>query len=235
MHLISLGPETLGRRPHIIGSLTHTISKDMCDRLYASGIRFLEIRADLFPDDFDSVLTFSKWLQEDGRFGLLGTLRETPDNKSHRTSLFSSWMPYIDAIDIEIDTPIRYQLMRLATQNNKKSILSYHHYEKTPSNDELASFVEIYRHTEPDILKIAVHATCRDDSARFMRWIYSQNDVNLIGISMGPHGALTRICAPLFGSMMSYGYVQNSVAPGQLSVFDLSEAFQKYYPDFTRP
>ena len=49
---------------------------------------------------------------------------------------------------------------------------------------------------------------------------------------MGPHGVASRVFFPLFGSLLTYGFVGQAGAPGQLSLADLHAELCRYSPAF---
>ena len=52
--------------------------------------------------------------------------------------------------------------------------------------------------------------------------IHEETDRPLIAISMGPLGAISRICGGYFGSAMTFAAAAQSSAPGQIPVQQLS-------------
>ena len=46
-------------------------------------------------------------------------------------------------------------------------------------------------------------------------------------IAMGETGRHSRVIAPIYGSVMTYGYVENAIAPGQLRVDELKNILGK--------
>jgi 3-dehydroquinate dehydratase-1 len=52
----------------------------------------------------------------------------------------------------------------------------------------------------------------------------------LVTLSMGEIGMLSRVAAPLFGSLFTYTFVGEAVAPGQLPFGELVAEMRRYYP-----
>ena len=48
----------------------------------------------------------------------------------------------------------------------------------------------------------------------------------LIGVSMGPHGALSRIAGFAFGSALTFGVAAAGSAPGQMPIGELRAAIE---------
>jgi 3-dehydroquinate dehydratase-1 len=59
-------------------------------------------------------------------------------------------------------------------------------------------------------------------------------DMPLCMIAMGEVGRHLRAVAPLYGSVLTYGYVSEPTAPGQMSVSELRQALMLMDPTFTR-
>lgn len=230
--MITIGPVLLGQKPHIIGSLETPLAIDDL-RNIPPAVQLVECRLDLWKTTWEQTLTYLKTLYQENRFGILGTLRETPHNVATRSALFTSILPYIHSLDIEIDTPIRDSVIQLAKAQRKTVMVSYHDYKQTPSHEALSALVAESLAAKADIVKLAVTANSAEDAAQLMVFTEQHRHLPLIAIAMGPWGRLTRVAAPLFGSLLSYGYVTQSVAPGQLSIQALSEAFSLYYPPFS--
>jgi 3-dehydroquinate dehydratase-1 len=48
-------------------------------------------------------------------------------------------------------------------------------------------------------------------------------------MAMGDYGPVSRVAAPLFGSLFSYGYLRKPVVPGQMAAVDIAAAFNEFY------
>ena len=55
------------------------------------------------------------------------------------------------------------------------------------------------------------------------------NKIAKVFIAMGNLGFLSRIVGFSYGSCLTYGYVQNSMAPGQIPVKDLAQICRTFY------
>jgi 3-dehydroquinate dehydratase-1 len=76
-------------------------------------------------------------------------------------------------------------------------------------------------------------ATSREDVTRLMRFTEDHAEP-LVTIAMGDMGKVSRVVAPLFGSLFTYGYISHSAAPGQLSLEGLVDALRVLYPSYDR-
>jgi len=103
-------------------------------------------------------------------------------------------------------------------------VCSYHNFESTPGLPQLAAEFDRARALEGDVAKVSVMARSPDDAFTLLaatRQASQRLDLPLIGISMGPHGATSRIIGFTFGSALTFGVAAASSAPGQMPVDEL--------------
>ena len=83
------------------------------------------------------------------------------------------------------------------------------------------------------ITKIAAMAATGGDRNRLLDLLRQRVVARqgMIVIAMGPHGAASRVFFPLCGSLLTYGFLEEAVAPGQLSIRDLRAELARYCPE----
>lgn len=219
--------------PCVVGVADRILSAAELTKLKEAGLGILEVRFDLFQEEFGRVLEFTR--EASAAFGIIGTLRENSENKVHLLERYAALSQVSDIVDIEIgtDEPGRSAYIDLVKKNHKLLMLSHHDFEKTPEENELLHFVEEAGALSSDFLKLVVMAKTMRDAAKLMRFTEDQfraGRTNLTAFAMGPHGAITRISAGLHGSVFTYGYIHESAAPGQLSVTELLRLTSMFYP-----
>jgi 3-dehydroquinate dehydratase-1 len=192
-------------------------------------VDILEIRLDLLGNDIPALCLFVDKIKKFTGFPCIATARQTEGNKDSRLDIFKAVIPFVDAVDIEIDASIARQV--IAHAQKKTIIVSEHDFEKTPDLSHLESIAEKAELLGADIIKIAAMAEHPTDVVRLMEFT-SACRKNLVTIAMGEYGNITRVLAPMFGSLFTYGFVKKAVAPGQLSVHKLVEELRLYYPSF---
>ena len=100
-------------------------------------------------------------------------------------------------------------------------ILSYHNFQATPDAAALlATFAEAER-CGADIAKVAVMPRSPEDVLTLMgaTWRASETlGIPLIGMSMGPLGAVSRMASGVFGSALTFAVGESSSAPGQIPI-----------------
>lgn len=133
-----------------------------------------------------------------------------------------------DMLDIELhfsDNAIS-KLISLAHQYDIKVVLSAHKFQETPPELEITRLLERMQNQNADIAKIATMPTKFKDVLTVMRVTVIESEkmaIPIIAISMGELGKVSRITAPLFGSVLSFATVGKASAPGQISIEDLRQ------------
>lgn len=232
------GPEPV---PRIAAICERPFSDAELDELYyRSGVTLLEFRTDAFPSP-DEAFAYLEAFEKRGqrlRFGCIGTIRETEAirklSKGDRRPLFERLLAYVDCIDVEYEAQDREALLELARSRGAIAMLSTHNFEATPSRAELERMLVEWEALGADVAKLAVFARSSADLTELLDFTRSATFRQLVTIAMGPEGLLSRIAAPFFGSLWSYGYVDQPNAPGQLSAAELHEEFRRYHPAYAR-
>jgi 3-dehydroquinate dehydratase type I len=135
-------------------------------------------------------------------------------------------------IDIEVESPSDYkrklvEAARARTPAPCKVIVSYHNYECTPSTEELDSVVAECFAGGAEIAKVAVQATCVEDSARVLALYAKHKSGTVLALGMGAHGGITRVAAPLLGAPFTFVShdAASATAPGQLTADEMISVF----------
>jgi 3-dehydroquinate dehydratase-1 len=196
--------------------------------LERGGVDLFEVRADLFPTAFAKTLAYVKLLRKAVRCPLIGTIRETRANRADRLRMFGQLMPYVDIVDIEIDAAINREVVRMAHAAKKTVMVSVHDFARMPADAGLRAIERTARQRGADIVKIAGTARSPEDALRLLEFCRSRKRP-MAAIAMGQAGGITRLIAPFFGSLFTYGYIEFPVAPGQISAADLLKDRKRYF------
>lgn len=135
--------------------------------------------------------------------------------------------PAIDMIDLEIarEPHVIGALIAQAKQRSIKVILSYHDIHKTMTRQEMITCLQSMQALDGDISKIAVMPACVDDVTRLMDTTMELHkqycDRPLVTMAMDDIGVMSRVCGEITGSAITFGYVKEKSAPGQLDVHTL--------------
>lgn len=124
-------------------------------------------------------------------------------------------------IEIEADPRFRERLTAAARARNCRVILSHHDFRRTPPRAELEAAVDRAFASGADIAKIACRVRERRDNARLLGLLDLGRPLVVVG--MGNKGRLTRIAAPLLGSLFSYATLSEGkeTAEGQMTAVSL--------------
>jgi 3-dehydroquinate dehydratase-1 len=133
-------------------------------------------------------------------------------------------MPLADYIDVELRANNIDELVSLTKGSGALSIVSYHDFVETPSEKEMLEILTQCRE-KGDIGKLAVMPGDPGDVlALFEATVKAPKPV--CSIAMGDIGMHSRIVAPIYGSMLTYGFVREPVAPGQMRVDKIIEGLE---------
>ena len=215
----------LGNIPRVVGIIDRLMPQARLKTLHDSGVDLFEIRVDLFNKPVDKIIDYVKEISAP----LIGTIRETEFNRGKRVELFRDIAPYVDCVDIELGTSRWREMADAAKAGGSMIMVSEHDFEKTPNIEGLNDIVKRSLDQGAQIVKIAVMAQNVSDVTRLLRFT-EDCQVPLVTIAMGDIGVVSRVIAPLFGSLFTYGYLGKSVAPGQLPALRLVKELNNYFP-----
>ncbi|MCK5879945.1 MAG: type I 3-dehydroquinate dehydratase [Holophagae bacterium] len=150
----------------------------------------------------------------------IATCRPRPQLETRRKLLLETGLKNgADFIDIEIDAKdhLLEEMGETVRKSGSKLIVSYHNFEKIPEEPKLIEVYEKAREHDADIIKIACAVHSHEDNIRLLSLCVQYPSVLAIG--MGPLGRLSRILAPIVGSVpftFACPDDQPATAPGQL-------------------
>lgn len=134
-------------------------------------------------------------------------------------------------LDIEHDVSPSFIKSICLNHPKIKLILSYHDFDNTP--EDLEKIYQDMAVIPAYFYKIAVTAKNSVDALRLISFAKTL-DKNIIAISMGLYGTVSRILAPLIGSPINYICLEETLkaAPGQLTAKEL--IYRYNYPLLTK-
>lgn len=142
--------------------------------------------------------------------------------EEERIKILSDNASLVEITDIELSTN---ELLRQQVINNaNKTIISYHNFEKTPSQEFLQNIIDEAVKIG-DIPKVAVKPEKIEDTYILLKLLMQNRGI--IAISMGKIGSYTRVISPILGSPVTYASVNDESAPGQLDIETTSEMIKK--------
>ena len=209
--------------PKVVASVT---SPDEAREAVVLGADIIEVRVDLASGAPETLVESIFQLDKP----IIVTIRPTWEggaytgSDSDRAGIFTQLMPMADYIDVELRAKNIDELMSLTEGSEAHTIISYHDFEKTPAVNEMIDILA-HCHEKGDIAKLAVMPRNLEDVLGLLEaTIRAKRPV--CTIAMGEIGAHSRIMAPLYGSLLTYGYVKKPVAPGQMRVDKIVEGLR---------
>ncbi|MGI6727594.1 MAG: type I 3-dehydroquinate dehydratase [Anaerovoracaceae bacterium] len=133
----------------------------------------------------------------------------------------------VNLIDVELNNE-ENRIKSLITEAHKQGvnvIISNHDFNGTPVKETILKRLKQMQDLGADLPKIAVMSHSMEDTMRLMDAANTikedYSDSLFITISMGEKGLITRICAELLGSALTYTTGRRASAPGQINAEDL--------------
>lgn len=190
----------------------------------------VELRIDRIPDaDLERLLTARRTpvivtnrRREEGG-GFVGTEEERVALLKEAVRLGADYVDIETATDPALKAGLRGTLVgRLA-----QLIVSWHDFSGTPPWVFLKAKLEECMADGPAIVKIVTHADDTADCLRVLELIpYArQRGQAIIAFCMGRPGKISRITAPLLGSVIAYASLEaeEASAPGQMTIHQMRE------------
>ena len=186
------------------------------------GADILEIRIDLLDmnayqllqdlRELDLPIIITNRMKQEG-----GAWKGTEEE---RIDMLVSLLPLVDAVDIELGATKRDTVVKRAKNTGKTVIISTHDFQGTPGYDEMKDIIRESFDAGADIAKLAVMPGSLEDVLHLLE-VTLHAEGAVCTIAMGETGRHSRVIAPIYGSVMTYGYVGIATAPGQLRVDEL--------------
>lgn len=182
----------------------------------------IELRLDLVSEPIQTIravrLATTKPIIATNRLKTEGGMFQGSERE--RIELLLQAATFADFVDIELLAELRDEFM---ARVNKPVIVSYHDFNGMPDAEEMMTILEKMKKTGAICAKIAVTPQSLRDNLRILGLLLDA-DMPLSMIAMGNIGRHLRAVAPLYGSVLTYGFVAKSTAPGQMSLAELSLA-----------
>jgi 3-dehydroquinate dehydratase I len=233
---LRLGGVVLDGTPRLVVGFTDTASAETARAARDHGVDIAELRIDQFGSHEHAYVLnqVRKW----SRLPTIATVRTEKQGgryrqqESERLLLFKAVLPEVDAVDVELDAEIRDQVIQLAKGQGKLAIVSYHNFDTTPSLEELSAYVDKAVQYGADVVKIATMVGHQADIRTLARLTLEKSSARLAVIGMGGQGLLTRLFLPSLGSLLTYAYIGQPTAPGQLDADTMFDMLRQMYPSF---
>ena len=230
--------------PHapVIAAVLKRLSIDAAARAEASGAAIIELRIDLLEPEERSIEKVKEFLTSLNMSVIITNRRREEGGsftgtEDERIEILRSIMAteMVDAVDIEFLADGRDEIIEEAKKHHIPVILSFHDFSGMPAPAEILELIDAMYNAGGSIAKIAVTPGTPYDTLNLLQLTHQVSSDGhgqlLITIGMGDWGRHLRVIAPLYGSVLTYGFIEDeAVAPGQFSVHELREMLEKLKP-----
>ncbi|KJR40829.1 3-dehydroquinate dehydratase, type I [Candidatus Magnetoovum chiemensis] len=231
MRVLRVREVVFGEKPLIAVPFTDVAVGQLESLEGAGGVDLIELRIDMFSDrGLDSIeRTFRLAAEKFLNVPMIATYRALEEggavqsSDGERLEAIKRIVQIADIVDIEINASISIEVLSLVRNHGKVSIGSYHNFKETPKIDDLEAVFEKARAVGFDIVKIAVMPISLVDMRTITDFTLRHGCDNVITITMGEFGKAGRVFLPLIGSLVAFGVIGMSSAPGQLSIERMRE------------
>ncbi|MDR2577248.1 MAG: type I 3-dehydroquinate dehydratase [Chitinispirillales bacterium] len=226
MKNINIGNLELGKIPRVAGIIDGPVTETRLKSFVDRGVDMFEVRADLFNRPVDKVIDYIKKIRGAVPAPLIGTMRETDFNRADRIRWLVSLAGHVDCVDVELGVPGWREVVD-GIGAAAVIMVSEHDFNATPDISGLNDIVKRSVDQGAEIVKIATMAREAGDVTRLLRFT-EDCETPLVTMAMGDIGRISRVAAPLFGSLFTYGYLRKPVVPGQMSAVSLARAVKLF-------
>ena len=159
---------------------------------------------------FPSFLASCAQLERTGT-PVLATIRLIPDGgrwveDAGRLPLLDEALAVVSWVDIEVESAIAADVVRLAHARGKRVIISHHDFAGTPALPVLGALIDRARVAGADIVKVATAVDSLEAHDRLIDLLRAQRaapGAALAAIGMGPVGTSLRTYLPSVGSSLT--------------------------------
>ena len=209
--------------------------RDKINKAFSSGANYVEIRFDFLDlSDMEEALKIAETFREKAIF----TLRTSAEGGKFKANINDriEWLKKLAMakpmlLDIEYSTiQSNDDLANYCKTQKIPVLLSWHDFEKTPPKDQLRCMLEKMR-VYSNHIKMVTTAINIVDALRILDLYENAVESNLIAFSMGEAGIISRIMCTIIGrSPFTYAALEESIAPGQLTVVQMRDIYDKISP-----
>jgi 3-dehydroquinate dehydratase / shikimate dehydrogenase len=196
---------------------------------------FVEFRLDYLANPVAMLPKLKTFLYERGEVTAIATCRRTATGGKFKGTISAELEVLEKAalagchlIDIELQTAehIKPAQMKRLRGRGAALIISYHDFETTKDLDKIFERIKPF---QAEFIKIVSTAKSLSDNVTMMRFLASRRDeAELIGISMGEQGTISRVLGLRAGSVFTFASAQpgEETGAGQIDARTLREAWR---------
>ncbi len=238
----TFGSLVLGAEPRIVAVVAAPDVAATARRAREQGAHVIEVRLDRDPElSPDRARAALRAAREAAGLPLVATIRiaselgEWRRGDAERLPIFEVAAAEAELVDVELAArDIRGEVVALVRRAGAGVILSHHDVRETPAAAVLAALAaEAVEGVGADVFKVCPTARGPLDVARLLSFVQSFRDryegAQIVGMALGAEGSISRVMGPVFGSCLTYGFVEGDApaAPGQLPIRELRERYER--------
>lgn len=190
------------------------------------------------PPDLGPLLALCARL-EATQSAVLATIRLVADGgkwtlDAERLPWFEEAALRVSWLDIEVESRIAPAVVAAAHANGHHAIVSHHDFSGTPRDGRLEAVIESAFALDADVVKVATMVNTLDDHRYLVDLVHRLRhpDRPLAVVAMGALGTPLRAYLPCIGSRLTYGFLDEGVAPGQLAARELVDRLTADCPPY---
>ncbi len=138
------------------------------------------------------------------------------EDPAGRRALLEPLLDLATLIDIELRSVMEMRSLLTAARARGVSVVgSFHDFQATPGDEVLSGAIEMAQTTGLDAVKFATYLNGPEDLIRLMKLVSGHRRLPMSVMGMGALGRLSRLTLAKLGSLLNYGFIGDSNAPGQ--------------------
>jgi 3-dehydroquinate dehydratase I len=196
------------------------------------GADYVEIRFDFLNlSDLEEALSIANAVNKKAVY----TLRSPEQGGQFEGNTFEriTWLEKLSSskpmlLDVELYTiKCNNNLADYLKENNTSVLISWHDFEKTPSNAQLTNLLYEMRKYSQNV-KVVTTAQKTEDSLGLLELYENTLGINLIAFAMGEAGVLSRLLCVIIGNApFTYASLEKAIAPGQLTIKQMRKLYDR--------
>lgn len=143
---------------------------------------------------------------------------------AERMAMIEPLLDLATLVDIELRSAVEMRpIVDKAHARGVKVMGSFHDFQATPGDDVLRGAIGFAQPAGLDAVKIATYLNSQADLVRLLQITGESHRLRLSSMGMGPWGRISRLVLAKAGSLLNYGFIGESNAPGQWPAARLKE------------
>ena len=139
-----------------------------------------------------------------------------PEDAAGRMTMIEPLLDLASLIDIELRSIGEMKpLIDKARARGIPIVGSFHDFQATPANEVLEGAIGFAENAGIDTVKIATFINTTDDLIRLVNLVSAKRRLRISAMGMGTWGRVSRLLLAKCGSLLNYGFLGDSNAPGQ--------------------